>query len=30
MTQEQDSEYALHTLGAISVEIGFDPDLGIL
>lgn len=30
MTQEQDSEYALHTSGAIFVEIGFDPDLGIL
>ncbi|WP_196455917.1 xanthine dehydrogenase family protein molybdopterin-binding subunit [Streptomyces spinoverrucosus] len=26
----QDSEYALHTFGAIFVEVGFDPDLGIL
>ncbi|MFF0014903.1 xanthine dehydrogenase family protein molybdopterin-binding subunit [Streptomyces sp. NPDC005374] len=26
----QDTEYALHTFGAVFVEIGFDPDLGIL
>ena len=26
----QEGEYALHTFGAIFVEVGFDPDLGIL
>jgi xanthine dehydrogenase YagR molybdenum-binding subunit len=30
MFTPQDSEYALHTFGAIFVEIGFDPELGIL